>query len=73
MTIGDVGNRSIEDARKKAAEYRAIVEDRGDPLGDLEAMRAEPTVAKLADRFIAQSLSSRAPRTQVEYLSMLKN
>ncbi|MGC2413235.1 MAG: site-specific integrase [Stellaceae bacterium] len=73
MTIGDVASRSIEDARKKAAEYRAIVEDRGDPLGDLEEMRAEPTVADLWGRFEAEELPSRAPRTRAEYAAMYRD
>jgi len=66
-----VASRSVEEARKKAAEYRMIVEDGGDPLADLEAKRAEATVRELVDRYTQEVLPARAPRTAAEYKAIL--
>ena len=64
ITIGDVENRRLVGAYKRARELRREIEDGGDPLGDREERRAAPTVAELVERFIKESLPSRAPRTR---------
>jgi integrase len=71
ITIGDVAAWPIAAARVKAAELRRIVDDGGDPLGQREERRAAPTVAELVERFVAEELPKRAPRTAVEYQVML--
>jgi len=73
ITIGDVENRRLVDAYKRARELRREIEDGGDPLGDREERRAAPTVDELAKRFIEESLPSRAPRTRAEYQAMIRD
>jgi hypothetical protein len=58
-------------ARAKAAALRRIIRDGRDPLGEIEGKRAEPSVEELVRQFVAESLPSRAPRTQAEYKDML--
>ena len=71
MTIGDVSAWPIE-ARKRAAELRRVVDAGGDPLGDEQDRRAEPTVSELIDRYVAEALPHKAPGTQGDYLSLLR-
>src|SRR5690242_17195256 len=73
LTIGDVASWPIELARKKAAELRRIIDDGGDPLGQTEEKRAEPTVDELWTRFEAEALPSRAPRTRDEYRAIWRD
>jgi integrase len=73
VTIGAAENRRLADAYKRGRELRREIEDGGDPLGEREEKRTAPTVAQLAERFIADALPSRAPRTQAEYRAMLRD
>src|ERR1700730_13065005 len=73
VTIGAAENRRLADAYKRARELRREIEDGRDPLGEREEKRAAPTVAQLAERFIEEELSKRAPRTQAEYKAMLRD
>jgi integrase len=73
LTIGDVASWPVAAARERAAELRRVVDAGGDPLGAAEAKRAEPTVAELIAQFEREALPSRAPRSQVEYKSMLRD
>ena len=73
ITIGDVAAWPVSEARKYAAELRRIVDGGGDPLADRETKRQEPTVTELWDRFVAEALASRAPRTQAEYIAMARD
>jgi integrase len=73
ITIGDVENRRLVDAYRRARELRRVIEDGGDPLGEREERRAAPDVNELVERFIAEALPSRAPRTQSEYRAMLRD
>ena len=73
VTIGDVASYSIEQARKKAAELRRAIDDGHDPLGEAEARREAPTVAELAERYVAEVLPKLAPSTQVENRAMLRD
>jgi hypothetical protein len=61
------------EARKRAAELRRIVDAGGDPLGEREERRREPTVADLWERFDAEELPKRAERTRIEYETMARN
>jgi integrase len=72
ITIGDVKSWPIGEARKRGHELRREIDAGGDPLGEREERRSAPTVAELVDRFIAEALPSRAPRTQAEYRAMLE-
>ena len=50
----DDGGWTIGAARIKARELRRLVEDGGDPLGDIEEARSAPTVADLCARFVEE-------------------
>ena len=71
LTIGDTSTWPIAMAIERAAELRRMIDAGGDPLGDLQDKRAEPTVAELVKRFEEEALSSRAARTAGEYKAML--
>src|SRR5579862_3250182 len=73
MTVGDVSAWPVAEARRRAADLRRVIDDGGDPLGELEDRRAEPTVAEFVERFIAEALPSRAPSTQNEYKAKLRD
>ncbi len=81
-TVGDAGHWrtgrwepgawTIKKARDEAEKLRREVDGGGDPMGDLHAARAAPTVADLADRFIAEHLPRKRPSTQDEYRRLLR-
>jgi hypothetical protein len=71
LNIGDTSTWPIAMAIERAAELRRMIDAGGDPLGDLQDKRAEPTVAELVKRFEEEALSSRAARTAAEYKAML--
>jgi integrase len=73
LTIGDVRSWRIAEARHRGHELRREIDAGGDPLGEREERRDAPTVADLVERFIAEALPSRAPRTQAEYQAMLRD
>jgi integrase len=72
MTIGELAAWPITRARDRVAALRRVVDEGGDPFGQVEAKRAAPDVAELIKRFITDALPSRQPRTQVEYKSVLE-
>jgi integrase len=81
-TIGDAGHWAggewkadawtVAKARKEAAALRQRVDQGGDPMGDLHAARAEPTVADLAARFRAEHMLNLRPGTQDAYERLLR-
>jgi integrase len=71
-TIGDATVWRTTQARDKARELRREVEDGGDPLGDIEAEREAPTVGDLIERFRAEHLPKKRPRTASEYGYLLQ-
>jgi integrase len=73
ITIGDIAAWPLAEARKRAAELRRIVDAGGDPLGEREERRREPTVVELWERFAAEELPKRAERTRIEYAAMAQN
>jgi integrase len=72
ITIGRDPNWTIGAARAKAKQLRRLVDDGGDPLGDIAEVRAAPTVADLCDRFIAEHLPKKRPSTVDAYQRILK-
>ena len=50
-------------ARAKARELRRLIDEGGDPLADIEAERAAPTVDELCDRFEQEHLPRKRPGT----------
>ena len=72
-TIGQFPAWTTVAARRKALELRRDIDDGGDPLADLEAERGAPTVWELADRFEAEHLPRKRPRTAADYERVLAN
>ena len=73
-TIGDAGGEggwTIGAARIKARELKRLIDDGGDPLADIEADRAAPTVADLIDRFENEHLPRKRPGTTADYKRIL--
>jgi integrase len=77
-TIGPVeqgeakkGHWKTPDARAKAKELKRLIDDGGDPLGDIEDERAAPTVAELIERFKAEHVERKRPSTKTAYEHML--
>src|SRR5271166_4638916 len=73
ITIGDVKSWRLSEARRRGHELRRDIDAGGDPLGQREDKRRSPSVAELVERFKAEALGSRAPRTQAEYQAMLRD
>jgi len=71
VTIGDVSAWPIVEARKRAAELRRLVDAGGDPRGEMQSRRDELTVSQLIERYVAEALPHKAPRTQADYRSLL--
>src|SRR5262245_31599876 len=71
-TIGSCGDWSTTAARTEARRLRRMIDEGGDPLADIEAERAAPTVWELADRFEAEHLPRTRPGTADGYRRMLR-
>ena len=73
ITIGALGDWTAAAARAEARRLRQVISQGGDPLGELEAERAAPTVAELIDRFEREHLPRKRPGTADDYRQMLDN
>jgi integrase len=73
ITIGQFPDWSTTAARAKARELRRSVDDGADPLADIEAERAAPTVAELIDRFEQEHLPRLRASSQADYKRMINN
>jgi integrase len=72
FTIGDCQDWSVGQARKEARRLRQLIDQGGDPLGDIEAEREAPTMAALIDRFDAEHIDPRTrPGTTRAYRALL--
>ena len=71
ITIGSCGDWSTTDARAEAKRLRHVVDQGGDPLGDVQDARAAPSVDQLADRFESEHLPRKRASTAGDYKSML--
>jgi integrase len=72
-TIGSAESWRTTEARAEAKRLRQEVERGGDPLADLEAERAAPTVAELCDRFEQEHVAQKRASTAIDYRRILKN
>ena len=73
-TIGRYPSWQVRAARDKAKELRREVDNGGDPMGNLTAERQAPTVAQLAERFVAEHVTAKCrPGTAKAYRSHLRN
>ena len=73
VTIGSAANWRTTAAREEAKRLRRLVDQGGDPLGDLEDLRAAPTVSDLITRFKLEHLPRRRLSTAGDYGRMLDN
>jgi integrase len=73
LTIGRHPEWTCVQAREEARKLRRLVDAGGDPLADVEAERAAPTVAELCDRFEAEHITQKRASTATDYRRILKN
>jgi integrase len=71
FTIGAFPAWKTTAARAEAAELKKQIARGGDPLADLEAERAAPTVADLCARYEAEHLPKKRPSSQREDRAMI--
>jgi integrase len=71
-TIGSWPSWSVSGAREEAKRLRRAVDGGSDPVGEARAMRDAPTVADLAERFLAEHVARRRPSTQLAYRIVLR-
>jgi hypothetical protein len=67
LTIGDIDNWRAAAARDEARAHKRIVQQGGDPHGDLAAMRDALTVGELCNRFIKEHASRKRTSTASDY------
>ena len=72
LTIGSPPAWPLAAARAEAAVLRREIDAGGDPLADRKAGREGPTVADLADRFVADELPKRRASTRADYAGMIR-
>ena len=66
FTIGNIETWSAATARERARKLKREVDAGNDPLGELEQERAAPTINELADRYVAEHLPRKRPRSRIE-------
>jgi Arm DNA-binding domain len=71
ITIGRFPNWTVGAARKEARRLQQMVDQGGDPLGDIEAERRAPTVGDLCDRFEQEHLPRKRAGTVQAYRLIL--
>jgi integrase len=72
FTIGEFGTWEVGPAREEAKRLRRVVDAGGDPLGELQQKRSEPTLAELYARFEEEHLPRKRVRTQRHYRNTLR-
>jgi integrase len=72
LTIGAFPDWSTAQAREEARRLKREVDTGGDPLGEQQEAREAPTVADLAERFIADYLPRKRPSTQRVYRQQIE-
>ena len=61
LTIGTFPDWTTVQAREEAKRLKRAIDNGGDPVGEQEGIRTAPTVADLAERFIADYLPRKRP------------
>lgn len=72
-TIGQFPDWKVGAARQEAAELKKRIDRGEDPLAEIAAERAAPTVADMCERFEAEHLPKTRPATQRDYKALIKN
>jgi integrase len=70
-TIGQFPAWKVAAARTEAADLKRRVDRGQDPMGEIVALRAAPTMAALCQRFEDEHLPRTRPGTQVDYKSLI--
>ena len=74
VTIGRHGALTPEQARKEAARLSGAIANGSDPAALRAAEKTAPTVAALAERFLAEHVATKTkPRTAAEYRRLIEN
>jgi integrase len=74
VTIGRHGALTPEQARKQAARLSGAIASGSDPAALRAAEKTTPTVAALAERFLAEHVATKTkPRTAAEYRRLIDN
>jgi len=72
--IGPYGELTPDQARNMARDVLAEVRRGGDPAGERAGARAAPTVAEIADRYLAEeAYPKKKPRTAAGYAELFRN
>jgi integrase len=71
-TIGSHPDWSVAAAREKAKELKRHIDNGGDPVGELNAVRDAPTVADACEQFLAEYAEKKRPATKAEYASIIR-
>ncbi|MEZ0282614.1 tyrosine-type recombinase/integrase [Methyloceanibacter sp.] len=66
LTIGNIETWSTATARERARKLKREVDAGKDPLGEIEQERAAPTINDLIDRYVAEHLPRKRPRSRIE-------
>jgi integrase len=72
-TIGGADRWTATDARAKAKELKALVDQGGDPLADIEAEREAPNVGDLIARFREEHFPRLRASSAADYERMIRN
>jgi integrase len=72
ITIGSLPEWTAAAARAKAEALKRQVDDGEDPMGQRHAEREAPTVATLADRYLAEHATRKRERSAKEDASLLR-
>jgi integrase len=73
FTVGSAANWQTTAARAEAKRLRRLIDQGGDPVGDIEAEREAPTMAHLCDRFLAEHVTSLRLGTAYAYRMLVDN
>ena len=71
-TIGSTAEWSTEAARTEAKRLKQMIDQGGDPVGEEEQDRQAPVVSDLCDRFLAEHVAKKKPRTVAEYTRVIE-
>jgi integrase len=72
LTIGSWPDWSVVAARAEAAKQKREIDQGRDPMAQRHHERQGPTVAALCDRFLAEHVARKKPRTAVGYRRMVE-
>jgi integrase len=73
ITIGSYPEWSVVAARRAAKDMKREVDHGGDPMGERRAQREAPTMIELWERYSAEYLPMKAPKSQADERAMWTN